>query len=427
MAPTTVVMLGDVGMGKSSIVETVMGVSGLSSSADESFTKCSVVVESPCRRIQFIDTPGGNSMEGKLEHNVWIAHALNYAPVSMILLTVKADTRIDNTVGLVRNYAERFQDAAELLTVGVTHMDTVGWSQDRLLSCLSSELGLDTAVFIGKETTGANILEAILQRCKSPQPFMINSANFLKLFKINNNNLKILKTVNDEVSGFRIMKQFFEDYLASVRKENDRVDLVFEFQAYMTGQIIEAQKRVSAQNNFTFMGDSTTIANEAGHIANLSNQLRAVLFDIRTMALAYQNDAGISQLRKCPHCGEVWAKLEGCNGETTCGNLMNTRESRFNTMSSFSFEFDGKRLAISKISSKTIKKVAAKRAGKGCGRSINWSAMAPVPVPEEFRVCPGVTTDDVSLIPAQHKRSFDQTYCSVSSSLGGMKRIRINL
>ena len=52
-------------------------------------------------------------MVDKLEHNIWIAHALNYAPVSMILLTVKAVGKIDNTLTNIRNYAERFQDEGQ--------------------------------------------------------------------------------------------------------------------------------------------------------------------------------------------------------------------------------------------------------------------------------------------------------------------------
>lgn len=238
--------------------------------------------------------------------------------------------------------------------------------------------------------------------------------------------LKILKSVNDEVSGFRIMKQFFEAHLASLRARQDQVDLVFEFQAYMTNQIIEAQKRVSAHNGFTFMGDSGTIANEAGHIANLSNQLRAVLFDIRTMALAYQSDAGVWQLRKCPHCGEIWAKIAGCDGSTTCGHRMMAPESRFTTMSTFNFHFDGKKLTISKTGSKVIQdNAAACGKGKVCGQRITWSQMAPVPVPEEFRVTPAsVNTEDIAVLPQRNKRCFDQAYSSVEASMGSIKRIR---
>lgn len=424
MAPATVVMLGDVGMGKSTIVEKVVGMTGLSSNADESFTKTSAIGESPCKRLQIIDTPGGNSMESKLEHNIWIAHALNFAPVSSILLTVKAETRIDNTVSMVRAYAERFQDAAELLTVCVTHMDTVQWSNARFCTCLEKELGLDSAIFVGKDTTSASIITNILERCKSPQPFMINSTNFLKLFKINDNKLKILKSVNDEVSGFRMMKQVFETYLRSLCTEQEKVDLVFEFQAYMMNQIVEAQKRVSAQNNFTFMGDTACVANEAGHIANLTNQLRAILYDVRTMALAYQNDAGVSALRKCPHCGLVWAKITGCNGTTTCGNREDQPESRWDVMSAFTFQFDGKQLLISKGGNRNrSRNSGGTGSGVGCGKSITWSTMAPVQIPEEFRVKTAASTEDIGVIPTRHKRTFDQAYQCVESSMAPIRKI----
>lgn len=25
-------------------------------------------------------------------------------------------------------------------------------------------------------------------------------------------------------------------------------------------------------------------------------------------------------IKRCPHCREVWVKVEGCDGTTTCGN-----------------------------------------------------------------------------------------------------------
>ena len=29
-------------------------------------------------------------------------------------------------------------------------------------------------------------------------------------------------------------------------------------------------------------------------------------------------------LRKCNHCGEVWMKVQGCDGPTVCGEIPNT-------------------------------------------------------------------------------------------------------
>ena len=72
----------------------------------------------------------------------------------------------------------------------------------------------------------------------------------------------------------------------------DRIDAIFEFQTWMEEMIIQAQKRVSENNGFTF--DGTNMMNEAGHIANMTNQLRAILFDIRTEVLGYQQSHGVT-------------------------------------------------------------------------------------------------------------------------------------
>ena len=101
----------------------------------------------------------------------------------------------------------------------------------------------------------------------------------------------------------------------------------------MTEMIEEAKKVMARENNFTFMGEAAD--NEAGHVANMANQvlmlphdefrqqiiimiieinillqLRAILHDIRIETMNYATvDHGVNDLRKYPHCGEVWAKI----------------------------------------------------------------------------------------------------------------------
>lgn len=437
MAARTVVLIGDVGMGKSTLVEKVTGAVGFSSHADESFTKASQVFETECRQLQLIDTPGANAMQDQFAHNIWIAHALNYAPVSLILIVVKADVRIDNTLEMIRKYAERFMDMSDIIGVCVTHMDLVTWACPRFLSCLNEELGFDTAVFSGKNVPGESILMNIRQHCKDPMDLRIGSENFLKYFKINNNHLKILKSVSGEVARFRMIKQYFDTLLARVVDFSDHIpassrtklsawdrsDLVFEFQAWMTNQITQAQIRVGEANSFDFMGDTATVANQVGHIANLTTQLRAVLFEVRTMALAYQKDAQVSDARKCPHCGHVWASLEGCKGSTTCGNRVRFRDGS-DTLATFCFVFDGKSLNITKSDSRQLM-TRQRGASRGCGNKIVWTEMAPVSIPSEFRVTPTAKTDDIALVPQRGKRSFEQVYSTIEGNLGPVKKIHV--
>ena len=125
-----VVLMGDVGHGKSRIVEKACGVTNLSSNASETFTRESKLFHSADGRLIVADTPGSNAMKDKLSHNCEIAVALNYADISRIFIVVKAETRIDNGVGAVRKYAEQLVDLdMDALAVIVTHMDQVTWEE----------------------------------------------------------------------------------------------------------------------------------------------------------------------------------------------------------------------------------------------------------------------------------------------------------
>ena len=127
-----VVLLGDVGTGKSTIVEKVSNVTNLASDGDTSVTKSSTVFWSIDGSLLIADTPGSNAIEDKLKHNLGIAGALNYLPVSKMFILVKAETRLDSVVDNIRNYSDRFVTLdPSSIGVLITHMDTVTWSSER--------------------------------------------------------------------------------------------------------------------------------------------------------------------------------------------------------------------------------------------------------------------------------------------------------
>ncbi|CAB3991710.1 Hypothetical predicted protein [Paramuricea clavata] len=169
----------------------------------------------------------------------------------------------------------------------------------------------------------------------------------------------------------------------------------------MTEEIVEAQKRMSDVNNFTFDGDGA--ANEAGHVANMVNQLRVVLYDIRTECTGFQNEHGVSELRKCPHCGLIWTRVEGCDGSTECGrqpsSVNDIRDSSFAVLATFAFSWVGNKLNIAKSGDKSVKSEKSTKPNKGCGKSITWREMPPVDIPPEFRETVKVCTSDIKMLP----------------------------
>ena len=306
--PHYAVLVGDVGTGKSAIAEKVAGVQGLSSDANESFTRESVLYHAEGGRLIINDTPGVNAMQDKLEHNLQVASALNWAPVSKMFLVVKADTRIDTTVDNIRKLAEQFIDLdPDLLGVIVTHMDLVTWTERDFTRRLHEELGMESVVFSNPSLPRGRLVAEMLRVCGRRFNLSIDEDDFFRLFKIHNNNLRIIRSSKREVELFKAIKREFDRQRPKVDKQREP-DLLFDFQAFMLNEIILAQQRVAEENSFTFLGDGA--ANEAGHIANMTNQLRAILYDIRIETLSQgAADHGVNQLRKCPHCGEIWAKI----------------------------------------------------------------------------------------------------------------------
>ena len=75
MKPHYVVLLGDVGVGKSTIIEKLAGpnIKNRSSNAGESFTLKTEYFETPDGKLLIADTPGSNVMDDTLRHNIQIA------------------------------------------------------------------------------------------------------------------------------------------------------------------------------------------------------------------------------------------------------------------------------------------------------------------------------------------------------------------
>ena len=155
-----IVLLGDVGTGKSTLVEKISDTTGISSDNSTSCTRVSFLYQSFDNRILICDTPGSNAMSDKFNHNAWIATAINYSPVSRILICVVAHKRIANVIDVVRKYIEGFMDLPQMediLAVCVTHMDQVNWSQEEFKTTLNGELGIESVIFSSIETKGITI------------------------------------------------------------------------------------------------------------------------------------------------------------------------------------------------------------------------------------------------------------------------------
>ena len=428
-----VILIGNVGAGKSTLVEKVSGATGMSSAASTRVTKTADVFLSVDGSLMICDTPGTNSTTDQLSSNIEIARALNFMPVNLVLITVKAHVRMESVAKGFREYMEYFLPEdfpLELIGFCITHMDTVIWVENELIHYLKSDLGIENVICSFPEKKSRTLIQEIKDECLKNQPVSIDidSEIFLRLFKINNNEIKILRETRKEVARFEKIKKDFYVQLKCYN-EIEQKEMIFEFQAWMSDQIVESQRNLSCNNNFSFTG-GPGIANEAGHIANLTNQLRQVLRNVRIEAMKYHVDVQ-TDFRKCPYCGKIWQKVEGCEGDTQCGKTPSEKlklgqdngEKLTNDVFSWNEivqELDTKKNSrFIRENVRNSSSVAATQ--KGCGQTINWSKMAPVKVPGEFYTADHISTKDVKPIPEEHRRAWENHFDKVSKQKGKLQ------
>jgi len=103
-----VITMGDVGVGKSTIIENLTGEKNLSKQSINSVTRDSTFYDS--KDLIIIDTPGMNSRIEKAQHNLAVAKALSYMPVNLILLIVVPGDRAEDTTEVIKKYLSRLLD-----------------------------------------------------------------------------------------------------------------------------------------------------------------------------------------------------------------------------------------------------------------------------------------------------------------------------
>ena len=400
-----VVMLGSCGHGKSTVVEKMTGLTGLSSTSPLSFTSLSSTYRSRHGLLQVTDTPGTDAIpegaDGKMKSSLQIASALSSFPVTLIMVVVKAETRIDAVISQVRKFSVKFSEFAQNLAVCVTHMDEVKWSEELCSEKIKNSLDLGMTVYTRLNTTGQDLVNQTLALCKKTAALniTIDSSNFLKYFEIHDSHRAIFRTVKDEVD---LCGKLVRSFYAELTKlaEADRADAVFEFQAFMKDEIDKACLRLTVSHNLeTALMSTHAKVNALGHIASLKSQLKSVLMDVRRLAQEYQSEAKVSDLRKCPHCGQIWALVRGCP-DTTCGKLVKAPDARRNAMATFTFEICDQAIIVKHTGLKQLQAQVGKRSGGGvgCGNRILWDEMRPVQPPREAIVVTDVTVDDVKLV-----------------------------
>eukprot|EP00111_Clytia_hemisphaerica_P023492 TCONS_00069223-protein len=355
-----VVLVGNVGSGKSTIVEKLTGEKGRSSSSAESATRATEYFWTPDQRLLIADTPGTNPRKDKLEHNNEIAAALSYREVSKFLIVAKAHVRMDQTISEIKQYSDRFVELPDdLVGVMVTHMDiNKEWDEREIKEVLYERFEISDVIFSGSHKIADEVNRRIIDTCQTSYRIDVGCRLYNELFRTEESNIKILKITNEIVRRFEQIRKDFVKKLA-LCSQLDRANAIFEFLTFFKEKQLETGKAEMICNlKFNFKGENGDL--QKGFLINMENQANAVMSDLRKEAAFYQLEA-TSAVRRCPFCGTAWENpnITKCKKDKTTSDL-DTK------MANFVFGMSENGLVFNK-----------KIASPGCGKVITWNEMCP--------------------------------------------------
>ena len=362
--------------------------------------------ETPQHGIMCVDTPGFHSSTDIAQHMAAQKIALEGTALSGIYLVVK-HARADDISQMLGDIMDFLGDDIRII---VTHEDVAqqgfGYDREELKMLLSERLGVPThhITTVGRDTEACEIENFIYRTMHAPRIYIVGE--------------KQLGTLASLCIGPRMVEKRTQGVYARIQAASVAcLDLVQNGKSYGTDFAISVIQHdtidmIANDKTELFRWALEELSSEQQLIvygkAGLKLSLRVKEFiDTTNRFLTYdvtsRNDPH-NTYRKCPFCQEIFIKTEGCDGQTTCGNvpcesdiqLANRRAINTSFVPEgngwiMQFFVDGSQVPMDSLRSilrvgfqptKTTRGTVLK--GRGCGSTVTWSQMAPLS-PDDLR------------------------------------------
>lgn len=396
-----VALFGRQGHGKTTLMNKLTGGRFDTSMSARSCTSSLQCMELQGRRgIWCVDTPGFHSSTDLAQHVAAQKLAMEGTPLSGVYVVVK-HARADDIGQMLGDVMDFLGDDVRII---VTHEDVAqqgkGYDRDDLKQLLSQHLGVPTThiATVGKATKARDIEAFIQSTLHEPRQYHVNEEQLGNLAALCIGPRKVEKRIQEIYAKIqagscacaqlvRNDKSYGTDYAISLI-QHDTLEMVKEAKVALFRW---ASEDLTEEQQMVVYGK-----------AGMKLSLRMKAFTETTNAfLSYDVTDPTSpnnMYRMCPHCHEIFIKTEGCDGETTCGYVPSVSDVRVSAPRALGTNFvpegngwalqfivDGAQVPLDSIhcllrqrfqGTKTTRSSSLQ--GRGCGRSITWSQMAPV-------------------------------------------------
>ncbi|KAL4429653.1 hypothetical protein ABPG74_017062 [Tetrahymena malaccensis] len=410
------VLVGCVGTGKTTFFNKITNQNQFTSDGISSATRSSFSCNSAYGdRFMILDTPGTQAEQDKLLHALALRSALIEGSINRIFLLVKFD-RIGAMLKNMQEQLFALSKWANIITIVVTHWDKNDNYQNRkvfnesIQRILENGFDLENSfIFVGEQSDPQQLCQAVYRSLN--QNDAINLEIGFKQFKFKFDIYEnISKYILEQKELFKIVEQNILESMAQY-KEDDKDEFLHACIANISEigrEIIEEFEKKHGKN-MNVIQCYTHYLELKQHFIPIVENIRKVASQSMSYSLLDLKDPR-NKFKKCPHCGIIWLKVEGCNGNTTCGNRVFGKDIYLNSKYFMKYLYDFRALKWIKqtFNKSNLGNYEQIGNGVGCGKVINWET-APIISNEFLKQLKDVGIDDIMV---DHKEtqyaSFNQ-------------------
>ena len=397
-----IILFGEVGTGKTTIINKLCGVDFLTKEAGFSCTREVQFAFTSDKTSIIIDFPGLSAAEDVVKHLKIQKTTLSVIPVRIICFLIKYD-RYDliqkKAVQMLKIFYEHKDNICIIITFS-ENIDMIKKSEIELIFKTKFKIENKNVIFSSKNTTSSELLNKLnviknsvsnISSIKFSERHLLNTAGTEGIaFEITEEREKIVEKYNKAIELFR--KEFTKATDYSLK-----FALYYSFRDYKDNLIDSFSDMVKKKEIDT---DSAIV-----EILTFNNELYVKFNEIterfeKEMKIesATFNGGNDNRYKKCPYCGRIWFKIKGCNS-MRCGNRTKKKDIFFGMFKTYVVKFTGELFNISTLSEtnadagvdnefygpteeeNNINKNRGSKhliAPEGCGRSLNWSTLEDV-------------------------------------------------
>jgi GTPase Era involved in 16S rRNA processing len=390
------VLMGNTGAGKTTLCNNLCGTHHESGAGRQSITR--QLFQNPVNcgsnPLAIVDTPGIDSQVDAFKHALLLKEGLTGAPINTIFFVIKYDSRFDNTLLDYAKLLVPVEKYSYKIVVMISHMDLSKNSdadEKQIREIFYDEYDKFSKFIFYSEKDDPSLIADKMHFYASSmtkETLQISDEEFNLKFNIYEMRARI-KVAYDKF--LRQTKQIEEDY-AILIKEVEQTGLVVQEKDEMLHMCI-----VSFRNELESLTDDFIKTHGAdmqeldsyGFLLmmqkekiRLCNEFTQYVSSMMSYCLLDTSDPR-NMIKRCPHCQEIWFKVAGCDGSTTCGKRPTDKLYDVLTTPWWRFTFTrfGRKIQWEKVNMGTVRNTAQSSTisdGIGCGKAFVWKDQPPV-------------------------------------------------